>query len=168
VSDVVELILADHGRFEELLRGLRNIEANRGELRTEIANLLVAHAEAEELHVYPLLRKKSAADSEETEHGEEEHAEINQALLAFCEVEDVTGEDYDEKLEELSETVNHHTNEEEQTLLNDARQNLPGEERDRIGQLFVEERKRQMDTAAGNLENIRYLVNRAKEQDKVD
>jgi hypothetical protein len=168
VADVVELILADHGRFEELLRGLRNVESNRGELRAELANLLVAHAEAEELHVYPLLRRKKAADAEETEHGEEEHAEINQALLAFCEVEDLTGDDYDEKLEELSETVNHHTNEEEQTLLNDARQNLPGAERFRIGELFTEERKRQLETGAGHLNNLHYLVSKAKEKNKAD
>lgn len=168
MADVVELILADHGRFEALLRGLRNIESDRGELRSELTNLLVAHAEAEELHVYPLLRKKSAADEEETEHGSEEHAEINQALLAFCEVDDLAGNDYDEKLEELAETVNHHTNEEEQSLINDARQNLPGAERFRIGELFSEERRRQLDTGAGNLENLRYLVNRAKEENKVD
>lgn len=166
MADVVELILADHRRFEELLRGLRNIETDRASLRSQLAELLVAHAEAEELHVYPLLRRKNAADEEEIEHGEREHAEINQALLAFLELETVWSDEYDEKLEELAETVNHHTNEEEQTLLNDARENLPGAERFRLGELFTGERKRQMDTNCGTVENLRYILN--KQQDKVD
>ncbi|MGH3624013.1 MAG: hemerythrin domain-containing protein [Sciscionella sp.] len=165
MADVVELILADHRRFEELLRDLRNIEADRPSLRSQLAELLVAHAEAEELHVYPQLRKK-AADDEEIEHGEKEHTEINQALLAFLELEDTSSEEYDEKLEELSETVNHHTNEEEQTLLNDARENLPGAERFRLGEAFGSERKRQMDTNCGTVENLRYVLN--KQQGKVD
>lgn len=160
-DDVVELILADHRRFEDLMRGLRDVGADRATLRGELAALLVAHAAAEEQEVYPKLRKK-ASDDEEVEHGEEEHAEINQALLSFLLLEDLNGDSYDESLENLVEVVNHHTNEEEQTLLNDARQDLDDQERARFGIAFRTARQVQLDTNCGRVENVRLVVGKTE------
>jgi hemerythrin superfamily protein len=81
-GDVVDLVLADHRRFEDMLRQLRSTESDRDAVRQAFAALHVAHAEAEERHVYPQLRKKTSVDAEEAEHGEEEHAEGHEALLA--------------------------------------------------------------------------------------
>jgi hypothetical protein len=47
-GDVVELILADHRTFEELLRTLRDSTADREAARRAFAALHVAHAEAED------------------------------------------------------------------------------------------------------------------------
>lgn len=140
------------------MRGLRDATADRRSLRTELAALLVAHAEAEEQEVYPGLRRFASSSDEEVEHGEEEHAQINQALLAFLELNDVEGETYDEKLEELVEVVNHHTNEEEQTLLNDARTKLSPEERKRLGLAFLKARAAAVDAGSGRVERLRQLV----------
>ena len=74
-GDVVELILADHRRFEDLLRKLRNDTSDREAVRAAFSTLHVAHAEAEEKFVYPALRKKSSVTEHEAEHGKEEHAE---------------------------------------------------------------------------------------------
>lgn len=160
-DDVVELILDDHRTFEILMRGLRDVTADRAGLRDEFAALLVAHAEAEEDEVYPTLRGQ-AADAEEVTHGRSEHAEINQALLGFLELGEVSGENYDEKLEELVEVVNHHTNEEEQTLLNDARSHVSAEQRARLGTAFRTARQVQLDTNCGRIENVRLLVTRTQ------
>ena len=73
-GDVIELILEDHRRFEHLLRQLRDSTTDRDAVRRAFAALHVAHAEAEEKHVYPALRRKDAIDAHEAEHGEEEHA----------------------------------------------------------------------------------------------
>ena len=51
-GDVVELILDDHRRFETLLRQLRDSSSDRDTVRQAFAALHVAHAEAEERHVY--------------------------------------------------------------------------------------------------------------------
>lgn len=166
MPDVVELILADHRKFEELMRGLRDVTTDRAALRAEFAALLVAHAEAEENEVYPGLRQKASSTDDAVEHGEEEHAEINQALLAFLEVADVEGEAYDEKLEELVEVVNHHTNEEEQTLLNDARKKLSPEESRQLADGFVSARKAALDTDCGRVEHVWQLVERT--EDRID
>ena len=68
-GDVVEVILEDHRLFESLLRELRNDQNDRDALRQQIAELLVAHGEAEESKVYPQLERKDAIDEEEAEHG---------------------------------------------------------------------------------------------------
>jgi hemerythrin superfamily protein len=161
MADVVELILTDHRTFEDLLRGLRDVNADRESLRAELADLLIAHAEAEEQEVYPKLRKK-ASDTDEIEHGEEEHAEINKALLTFLELTELGGDTYDEKLEELVEVVNHHTNEEEQTLLNDARTELSDAERDRLGIAFETARGVQLNTNCGAIDNVRLIVDKTE------
>src|SRR6478609_10926794 len=85
-GDVLELILEDHRRFETLLRQLRDSSTDRDAVRQVFATLHVAHAEAEEKHVYPVLRAKRAIGEHEEEHGQEEHAEGNEALLAVLEL----------------------------------------------------------------------------------
>src|SRR5512146_2612133 len=107
-GDVLDLILEDHRRFEALLRELRDSSTDRDGVRRAFAALHVAHAEAEEQKVYPTLRRKDAIDEHEAEHGQEEHAEGHQALLAVLEAEQVQGDEFDDLVEELAGKVNHH------------------------------------------------------------
>jgi hemerythrin superfamily protein len=77
-GDVVDLILDDHRRFEALLRDLRDSSQDRDAVRHAFATLHVAHAEAEEKHVYPKLKRKNAVDDDEADHGvEERNAQID-------------------------------------------------------------------------------------------
>ena len=52
-GDVVERILEDHRLFEDLLRECRRTDRDRAAARTALAEVLVAHAVAEEEKVYP-------------------------------------------------------------------------------------------------------------------
>ena len=70
-GDVIDLILEDHRRFEALMRQLRDSTSDRDAVRKALSALHVAHAEAEEKHVYPKLRNKDAITEHEAEHGEE-------------------------------------------------------------------------------------------------
>src|ERR671931_94708 len=92
-GDVIELILADHRTFEQLLRQLRDSTGDREAARRTFATLHVAHAEAEE------------------GHGEKEHAEGNQALLAVLEATTLEGDSFDELVEDLATAVNNHLTE---------------------------------------------------------
>ena len=132
-GDVVELILDDHRRFETLLRDLRDSTSDRDAVRHAFATLHVAHAEAEEKHVYPKLRRKDAITEHEAEHGEEEHAEGHEALLAVLELKGTDTQAFDDAVEELARVVNHHLTEEELTILNPARDDVPA---DFVPQLF--------------------------------
>ncbi|QGV81623.1 hemerythrin domain-containing protein [Streptomyces ficellus] len=157
-TDVVELILRDHRRMEELFRAMRNVQADRAGALQEFSALLVAHATAEESEVYPALRRYKNVDDEDVEHSVHEHHEGNEALLALLEVEDTGSEEWDEKLEELVTAVNHHADEEERTLLNDARENVAAERRAELGAAFEQARAEQLAADCGSLENVRRLV----------
>ncbi|MEV6750901.1 hemerythrin domain-containing protein [Streptomyces sp. NPDC051214] len=157
-TDVVELILDDHRRMEELFRAMRSVEAERAQALKKFADLLIAHALAEEAEVYPALRRYRNIDNEEVEHGVEEHEEGNEALLALLEVDDVGSDDWDEKLEKLVEAVTHHTDEEERTILNGARENVAMERREELGTAFTKERDKHLKADCGSIDNVRRIV----------
>ncbi|MFJ8467676.1 hemerythrin domain-containing protein [Streptomyces swartbergensis] len=157
-QDVVELILQDHRRMEDLFRQMRSVEADRAGALREFADLLIAHALAEEAKVYPALKRYKNIDDEEVEHGEHEHDEGNKALLDLLEVEEVGSEEWDDKLEELVEAVTHHADEEERTILNGARENVTMERREELGLAFSQERDRQLEAGCGSVDNVRKIV----------
>lgn len=157
-QDVVELILKDHRRMEDLFHLMRSVEADRAAALQEFAALLIAHAQAEEAKVYPALRRYKHIDDEEVEHGEHEHDEGNRALLDLLEVSEVGSEEWDAKLEALVEAVNHHTDKEERTILNGARENVAMERRAELGAAFREERGRQLKDDCGSVDRVRRVV----------
>jgi hemerythrin superfamily protein len=160
-GDVLDLILDDHRRFEALLRELRDSSSDRDAARRAFAALHVAHAEAEELEVYPSLRRRNAIDEHEAEHGEEEHAEGHAALLTVLEAEDLHSDDFDDLVEELAGTVNHHLTEEELTILNPAREEVDEDVRRRLGAAFAAARNVRLDEDCGRTENVEAIVERA-------
>ncbi|GAB2742372.1 hemerythrin domain-containing protein [Nocardioides pakistanensis] len=167
-GDVIELILEDHRRFEQLMRQLRDSTSDRDAVRAAFAALHVAHAEAEEKFVYPALRRKDAIDEHEAEHGEEEHAEGNEKLLALLELKGTDTQAFDDAVEELAEAINHHLTEEELTILNPAREEVSEQVRADLGEQFATERNRQIDNDCGNIENVRRLVEEAKKEGLLD
>lgn len=167
-GDVIELILEDHRLFERLLRDLRDSSADREAVRHALATLHVAHALAEEKHVYPKLRRKDAIDEHEAEHGEEEHAEGNEALLAVLELKGTDTQAFDDAVEELAEKINHHLTEEELTILNPAREEVSEQVRAELGRLFAEERNAQVDADCGRIDNVRRLVQEAEREGLLD
>lgn len=161
-GDVIDLILADHRRFEDLLRQLRDASSDRDAVRAAFAALHVAHAEAEEQKVYPTLRRKRAIDADEADHGVEEHAEANQALLAVLELEGTDTQAFDDAVEELARLVNHHITEEELTILNPAREEVSERARAELGEAFATVRNAQLDADCGRVDNVRALVAEAE------
>jgi hemerythrin superfamily protein len=157
-TDVIELILRDHRKMEELFRTLRSAEADRAAALREFSALLVAHSEAEEDEVYPALRRYKNVDGDDVEHGVHEHEEANEALLALLEVKDTMSEEWEEKLEALVEAVNHHVDEEERTLLNDTRENVADDRRAELGKAFREARAKHLDADCGSVDHVRELV----------
>lgn len=156
--DVVAVILEDHRRMEELFRQMRSVEADRADALKKFSALLIAHGEAEENEVYGALKRFRKVDDEEVDHGVEEHEEGNKALLALLEVDAVGSEEWDSKLEDLVEAVTHHLDEEERTILNGTRENVPDERRAELAAAFLKERQRQLESDCGSIENVRAIV----------
>jgi hypothetical protein len=157
-GDVVELILEDHRLFEHLLLELRNEQNDRDSQRHQVAELLVAHGEAEESKVYPLLERKDAIDEEEAEHGEKEHQDGYEKLLPLLEATELYDEGFSNHLHEFSETLLHHLDEEERDLLNPAREDVSEEDRARLGAAWAAERNRMLDDGCASTEQVRTLV----------
>ena len=160
-GDVVDLIVADHRRLEDLLRELRDATADREAARTALAELLIAHGESEEQHVYPTLKRKRAITEHEKEHGEEEHAEGNEALLALLECKGTDTQKFDDAVEELATALNHHIGEEEQTILNPARTEVSEDVRQELGRTWVQARNALLDEGCASVEQVRTIVERA-------
>ncbi|SER68263.1 Hemerythrin HHE cation binding domain-containing protein [Pedococcus cremeus] len=163
-GDVVELIVEDHRLFESLLRELRDATADREAAREALSNVLIAHGEAEETEVYPKLRTKDAISDHEAEHGEEEHAEGNEKLLALLECKGTDTQKFDDAVEELAEALNHHIGEEEQTILNPARTEVSEQARQDLGERWAAMRNRLLDEGCGSVENVRRIVEEAHEE----
>ena len=138
-SDLVEVLLADHRRFEQLLRDLRNAEADRPALVAELAALLVAHATATERIVRPGSPGTPFADE----------------LLAVLEADD-----FEKALLRLENVVDGHVRGEERGLLNDLRRTMSTSDRTGLGRAFVAERRRQLDLGCGTTGHIRELGER--------
>lgn len=162
-GDVVELILDDHRLFEALLRRLRDATSDRRAVVSTMSELLVAHGEAEESHVYPQLERKDAIDDEEVEHGAKEHDEGYQALLPLLEADDVDSEDFSQAIHEFSETLLHHLDEEERDILNPARTDVTERDRARLGAAWAAERNRLLDKGCGTVDDVRRLVRHVQE-----
>ena len=161
MADVVEVIVADHVRFETLLRALRDrsrpdLAAHRRDTLDELSDLLVAHATAEESEVYPKLRELTGADGH-VEHGEDEHLDGHRRLLALLDVPDVTSAVFDKALGKLANSLYHHLDEEERTLLNDAL-HLDPATRQSLGDAWVAERDRLIALSCGSRAAVAALL----------
>lgn len=140
-SDLVEVLLADHRRFEQLFRDLRNTEADRPALVAELAALLVAHATATERIVRPEAPGELFADD----------------LLAALDPDDV-----EKALQRLENLVDTHVRGEERGLLNDLRATMSTSDRTALGRAFAAERHRQLDLGSGDPAYIRDLGDRLR------
>lgn len=163
-GDVLERILEDHELFEDLLRLARRSDTDREAARRALAEVLVAHAVSEEELVYPELRRARAISGHEKEHGEEEHAEINEALLAFLRARGTESQTYDEALEELATVVNHHANEEEQTIINPARDDVTVERREELGVAWLTRRNQLLEQGCASEDQVAALLREAVEE----
>lgn len=163
-GDVLERILQDHELFEDLLRTCRRTDTDRAAARRALAEVLVAHATAEEERVYPELRRARAISGHEEEHGEEEHAEITEALLEFLRAKGTDTQKYDDTLEELATVVNHHSNEEEQTILNPAREDVSVERREELGVAWLTRRNQLLEAGCASEEQVAALLEEAVDE----
>ena len=163
-GDVVELILEDHRLFEDLLRALRDVEADRESARAALADVVIAHGEAEESEVYPQLRRKDAISAHDEHHGEEEHAEGNEALLELLRCKATDTQEFDDAVEKLATALNHHLGEEEQTILNPAKTDVSQDVRRDLGSRWAAMRNQLLDAGCGSVENVERIVERDKQE----
>lgn len=160
-GDIIDLISDDHRLFEELMRAMRDVTADRDAARSAFADLLIAHSEAEEEIVYPRLKSKKVIDGEEEEHGEAEHAATNEALLHLLRAKGTDTQKFEDALEAVAEVLNHHIGEEELSILNPAREDASDKLRQELGTKWLAKRNELLDSGAGSLDNVEAIVKKA-------
>jgi hemerythrin superfamily protein len=138
VSDVVDMIMADHREVERLFGLLENERDQRIRNLPVLAVLLIAHSRAEEAEVYPVARDEAGA-SEKVAHSQEEHVEAEQ-ILERLNAADPTGAEFDRLLAELVDAVSHHVEEEESSLLPAMRSGLDDSRRQELADAFSQSR----------------------------
>ncbi len=123
IEDVVDFLLAQHREVEQLFSQL----SAGGEARREpfqcLVQLLAAHETAEEEVVYPALRS-TGADGKRI--ADERTAEEDMAKKALSELEsaDVTGDDFNARLQTFRQMVLEHAANEEREVFPRLRQSL--------------------------------------------
>jgi hypothetical protein len=90
------------------------------------------------------------------------------ALLALLVAADEDTDAFEEALEELSETVLHHLDEEERDVLNAARENVDLEVRAELGRAFIRRRAELLEDHPGAEVNVRMLVEKARQEGLLD
>lgn len=160
-GDIVDLITDDHRLLEDLMRAMRDESADRDAARVAFSDLLVAHSEAEEEMVYPKLKSKKVIDGEEEEHGEEEHAATNEALLKLLQAKGTDTQKFEDALEAVAEVLNHHIGEEELSILNPAREDASEDLRRQLAEKWLTKRNALLESGAGSLDNVEKIVKKA-------
>ncbi|GAA1353254.1 hemerythrin domain-containing protein [Saccharothrix algeriensis] len=156
MTDVVDLIMADHREVERLFDELKHHPEKRPLLVPVLSAVLTAHSRAEEDSVYPVARDE-ADEADEVAHSQEEHVEAEE-LLARLVATDPASARFDEVLEKLVEGVLHHVEEEESKVLPGMRAQLGDERRAELGRAFAESRARHMGDLPGRASRDELLA----------
>ena len=130
--DVIELLVADHRKVEELFEALGINVGDRAGLAGQLIDALTLHSEAEKTIVYPAMRAALGEDGP-VDHALEEHAEVEQLLerLGGLLPDDA---EFDKIVGTLRTNVEEHVGEEESDLFPRFRERTGDDEREQLGQ----------------------------------
>lgn len=132
-DDVVDKIEHDHREVEQLFQKFRSSGDRAVALR--VCDELEIHTIAEEERVYPVLSDE-AGEGDQIAEAEDEHEEARQLIVRIRETKDETA--LRALMTELETAVQHHVKEEETEVLPKAREELPSEELQELGEEFEE------------------------------
>ncbi|HEX5202164.1 MAG TPA: hemerythrin domain-containing protein [Actinoplanes sp.] len=127
--DVVDVLTADHRDVTALIGEIWTIRdpMMRRDLADTAISELVRHAVAEEMYVYPAMRKHLPDGDKAVEHDTEEHKELEQVMKEL-EGLDVDGPEFDETLRRLETILADHIRDEESEQFPELRQRIPRDE----------------------------------------
>jgi iron-sulfur cluster repair protein YtfE (RIC family) len=137
-DDVVDRIEHDHREVEELFAEF-NASRERS-VALKICEELEIHTAAEETEVYPVLAQE-AHEGDEIAEAEAEHEEAQVLIDRIRATSDDTA--LPALVAELQRAVQHHMAEEETEILPRAREELPAEELEELGERFEEAKDEQ-------------------------
>lgn len=128
-ADVIDELTTDHREALELLdliaRSTDPLE--RRDTADTVISEVVRHAVAEEMYVYPAVRKHVPEGEQMVEHDIEEHKEI-ETVMRQLEAVPATEPRFDELVREMTEKLRHHATDEEAEQFPHLREHVPHEQ----------------------------------------
>ena len=128
-QDVVDVLTTDHHEVLDLLQQIKSSSdpEQRRDLADTVISELVRHSVAEEMYVYPAMRKHLPDGEGAVEHDISEHKEIEKTLKKL---EGVSADDaeFTQLLEELENVLRDHVQDEEVQQFPGLRAQVPREE----------------------------------------
>lgn len=140
MTDAISLLKADHKKVKALFKEVDELGdgayASRARLFEQIDAELTLHTQVEEALLYPAVKAKSKAHSDERDEvleAYEEHACAKDVMAKLGRL-DPKDETYRAKLQVLNELIDHHVKEEESTFFPHVRNLLSEDELVEIGE----------------------------------
>ncbi|HET6533672.1 MAG TPA: hemerythrin domain-containing protein [Actinoplanes sp.] len=128
-GDVIDILTSDHRDVTALIGEIWSVKDPmiRRDLTDTAISELVRHAVAEEMYVYPAMRKHLPDGEKAVEHDIEEHKELEQAMKQL-EAADVSSAEFDEALRRLEALLADHVRDEESEQFPELRRRIPADE----------------------------------------
>jgi hemerythrin superfamily protein len=127
--DVVDVLTSDHRDVTALIGEIWSVKDPmiRRDLTDTAISELVRHAVAEEMYVYPAMRKHLPDGEKAVEHDIEEHQELERTMKQL-EAVDVSSTEFDATLRQLETLLADHVQDEESEQFPELRRRVPREE----------------------------------------
>ena len=128
-GDVFDVLISDHRDVTALIGEIWTVRDPmiRRDLTDTAISELVRHAVAEEMYIYPAMKKYLPEGDKAVEHDVEEHKELEATMKALEDV-DVSSAEFDEKLRKLETVLADHVQDEETEQFPEMRRRVPREE----------------------------------------
>lgn len=128
-QDVVDVLTSDHRDVTALISEIWTIKDPmiRRDLTDTAISELVRHAVAEEMYVYPAMRKHLPDGDKAVEHDVEEHKELEETMKRLEGV-DVESPEFEEALRKLETILADHVQDEESEQFPELRRRIPRDE----------------------------------------
>jgi hemerythrin superfamily protein len=128
-EDVIDVLVSDHREVTALIGNIWSVTDPmiRRDLTDTAISELVRHAVAEEMYVYPAMRKYLEDGEKAVEHDVEEHKQLERVMKQL-EAVDVSGPEFDASLRELETVLADHVQDEESEQFPELRRRVPQEE----------------------------------------
>src|SRR3712207_4341781 len=128
-GDVIDILTSDHRDVTALIGEIRTITDPmiRRDLTDTAISELVRHAVAEEMYVYPAIKKHLPDGDKAVEHDIEEHKELEKTMKQL-EGAEVSSPEFEQALDKLSALLADHVQDEETEQFPALRRHIPQEE----------------------------------------
>lgn len=146
-EEFFRLLKEEHQKVQKTLDMLEEGTGSRSEHWMHLKNDLIPHIRGEEKNFYPTLESKSQA-KEDAKEAVSEHEEAESILEEIDKGMSEDGGRLPSRFSDFKEAVQHHVEEEESTIFEDARQWLSENEIEAAMEAFQKEKQRMLSTMA--------------------